>query len=359
MNTKLSRNAGRDAAVLLTSLIILTVAAVMLGSYLCLVQFQSSSVARSQSWNSIIPVSEAGIEEAMAVINGTNTLLDPTGLAWTNTCASDGWSSFSNGVTTSTRYVYSSNYYIASVDISGVANGNGPTITAAGYNNYNLTPWVFSLWKPATLPGRVPCFFAAVGSPSLSGSATIGRTIQVKTIMVPLFTVGLACKNSFNMNSKNCLVNSFDSGTATYSTPVAALSAPYTNYAVNIYDTTKTKAGGDVGVDAAVLGDASLGNGTINGHLYTGPGDVLTDVQLGTHGTVGDLTWSAGNSGIEGNGTPTNWWQPTFNVNFADVKAPPLGVTLPAPLTNGLFNGYISIPQGSIATNYFAASGFF
>jgi hypothetical protein len=200
----------------------------------------------------------------------------------------------------------------------------------------------------------------AAGGHALMGQSTIDikRIVRSQTGQVPLFGVALAAKSSFNMNGKNCLVNSFNSATTNYSTPVS-MAAPFTNYTINTYTPSNVEPlGGDVAVDGAVVGDASLGNGTIDGHLYTGPGGLSTDVQMGPNGSVGSTSWTASNTGVEGSGTGSSYWQPTFNVNFPDVAAPAPGVSLPAPLASGPFSGYVSIPQGAAITSYTAASGF-
>ena len=78
-------------SVLVITLTIVVLSAIVLASYLTLVQYQTASVARSQSWNTIIPVSEAGVEEAMAEINRNTPLVVSTNFSpsaawtWTNT----------------------------------------------------------------------------------------------------------------------------------------------------------------------------------------------------------------------------------------------------------------------------------
>src|SRR4051794_35618964 len=110
MKTNLiNRNHIRGSALLIT-LVVVTVSAIVLGSYLLIVKSQTASVARSQAWNSIIPVTEAGLEEAMAMINKNTPIVAQTYIytaaeawAWTNTVANEYWSAFNNGVTSVTR----------------------------------------------------------------------------------------------------------------------------------------------------------------------------------------------------------------------------------------------------------------
>src|SRR6185436_12198943 len=70
----------KNGSVLLAALLSCAVLGGALASYLVLVRVQNASVMHSQSWNSAIPISEAGIEEALAHINdsqiGTNFAVD-------------------------------------------------------------------------------------------------------------------------------------------------------------------------------------------------------------------------------------------------------------------------------------------
>src|SRR4051812_27519006 len=66
--------------VLLLALVATAIIGIMLGAYLTLVKSQNQGVARSQVWNSTIPIIEAGMEEALTHLNGkgaTNMLSEP------------------------------------------------------------------------------------------------------------------------------------------------------------------------------------------------------------------------------------------------------------------------------------------
>jgi hypothetical protein len=329
-----------SGSALVITLTVVVITAILLGSYLTLVQYQTAAVARSQAWNAIIPVSEAGIEEGMAMINGgTSNLLDPTGMSWTNNLVADGWSPFSNGTTSVTRYLSGTNVYYTTTLVNDPTPGAGPSVSSLGYSSYSNVPWLFgsNTWAMNSGPGSSPFFLAAAGTASGAASPSVARKLQVKTVISPLFAIGVACKSNFNMNGQGCRVDSFDSSDANYSS--SATASP-SNNVVWIYDLTKAKAGGDVGVNAAIVGDVNVGNGTIYGHLHTGPGDVASNVQIGSQGAVGDLTW--GGTGIENLGTPSSWWTPDFNVNFPDVKAPTFaGIGLPPAL-----GGYVTLNGG-------------
>src|SRR5258708_37014517 len=62
---------------------------ILIASYLLLVQNQNTSVYRSQSWNSNIPVTEAGVEEALAHLNSDIVTEG-------NDLNSDGWTARTN-----------------------------------------------------------------------------------------------------------------------------------------------------------------------------------------------------------------------------------------------------------------------
>jgi len=55
--------------VLIVSLLISAIIGVTLASYLIMMQTQHASVARSQVWNASISLTEAGVEDALALLN--------------------------------------------------------------------------------------------------------------------------------------------------------------------------------------------------------------------------------------------------------------------------------------------------
>src|SRR6185503_3568663 len=71
MNLKISpaTKRGTQGHVLAMVLVVVTICAIALMSYLQLVNSQNRAVARSQGWNASVPVMEAGVEEALAHIN--------------------------------------------------------------------------------------------------------------------------------------------------------------------------------------------------------------------------------------------------------------------------------------------------
>ena len=80
----------QSGSILFTTLIIAGILGVGLASYLTLVGQQSRSVARSQNWNQSLVLAEAGIEDALQLMNkfaGSPALTN-----WVNTSAVDNWS---------------------------------------------------------------------------------------------------------------------------------------------------------------------------------------------------------------------------------------------------------------------------
>ncbi len=300
------------------SLTILAIAAIVLASYLTLVQTQTNSVSRSQTWNSAMPIAEAGLEEGLAEVNkgspsvGTN-IIDTSPWGWTNNITLDGWSTFSNGQTSLTRSVSTnnagSNYYTVTINISS----GTPVITSAGVVAFTAARWGSSFYETNG---------AQVTNAAPATNFIIGRRVQVQTALSPLFGAAIIVKSNLSMNGNGTTIDSFDSSNTNYST---------TN---GQYVSTKQKAGADVATGAAVV-NISLGNGNIYGHVYTAPGTVQSSVQVGSQGAVGDVAWNTnGNSGVE-----PGYWAGTFNTTVPDVPTPTFaGTSLPSPDKNGNIN---------------------
>src|SRR5437879_6357413 len=66
---KITPKTDDHGSALLTSLILTGIVSLALASYLTLVQQERYSMGRSMAWNSVLPVAEAGIEEALTQIN--------------------------------------------------------------------------------------------------------------------------------------------------------------------------------------------------------------------------------------------------------------------------------------------------
>jgi hypothetical protein len=152
----------------------------------------------------------------------------------------------------------------------------------------------------------------------------LGRKVTAQTYINPLFNAAVVTRSNINLNGNNVLVDSFDSSDPLHSTVTGQ------------YNPLLAEANGDVATDSSVVGDISLGNANVYGHLYTGPGTASGSVQIGANGAVGSVAWNATSTGIQ-----PGYWSGDFNFNIPDVPAPPTGTNaLPAPVNgNVVLNG--------------------
>lgn len=209
----------------------------MLAAYLNLVSAQNQSIARSQTWNTCMPVVEGGIEEALAHLHQTKgTNLN-----------SNGWLISSQGC----------------FKWRNIGAGSALVVISNG-----ITPVIYS-----TSFMRAP----------LNGDF-IRRTVKVETRRDGMFSKGMVAKGQITLNGNNIVVDSFDSQDPNYSTN-------------GLYTVTKRKANGDVATNSGLINALSTGNANIFGRVSTGPGG---SVGIGNNGAVGDTAWQAsGVSGIQ------------------------------------------------------------
>jgi hypothetical protein len=254
--------------------------AIILGSYLTMVEGQADSVARSQCYDTAIPVAEAGVEEAMSLINkygGATT--------WTNNLTSDGWSAMtSSNTTTKSNLVFGANYYQVTISNSP---GGTPTIMSAG-----VVPFIQHAWGAQNTPG----------ASYASSTVALVRTLQIQTTLTPQLGAALEAKGDITFNN-GANVDSFNSANLSLSSNG--------QYNVNLRDDKATVAT-DGNVVSSILGS---GNVNIRGYVNTGPGGTI-----GASGNVsiGDMSWVNGGT----NGVEPSRSNDDFNVTFPDVAAP-------------------------------------
>ncbi|HEY1169808.1 MAG TPA: hypothetical protein VGH19_00435 [Verrucomicrobiae bacterium] len=227
----------RPGFVVIGVLMVSLVIGFMLAAYLDLVSAQHQSIARSQTWNTCIPVVEAGVEEALAHLHqtkGTNL-------------TSNSWYPSQNGC----------------LKWRTVGSGSALVVISNG-----LTPVIYSTaYMKAPLNGDY-----------------IRRTIKVETRRDGIFSKGMVAKGQITLNGNQINVDSFDSQDPNYSTN-------------GLYTPSKRKANGDVATNSGLVNALAAGNANIYGHVSTGPGG---SVGIGNNGAVGDLAWQAsGSSGIQ------------------------------------------------------------
>jgi len=279
------RTSSQSGNVLVVSLVMASIIGVVLMSYLSLTSSQNVAITRSQSWNSTVPVIEAGVEEALTHLYH-NAQGDLT---------ANGWS-----------------------QVDGATVG-GVTLTGTQYKKERQigeARYVVTISPPAA---GTPVIYAEGLVPKPLSTNYLSRVVRVTTKRDGLFTRGLVAKGQITMNGNNVTVDSFDSADAAYSTG-------------GQYDVSKRKANGDVATDSGLVNSLSQGNADIYGHVSTGPGG---SIQVGVNGSAGDLAWvNGGNNGIE-----PGWSSSDMNVSFPDVQQP--FTSAPAPATgSGAYNSY-------------------
>ncbi len=314
MKTIIVPKSGQRGSVLLVSLVITFIIGLTLASYLIMTQSQNASVVRSQTWNASLALSEAGVEDALAMLNQYKETGESL-YNWTNAAAACHWDSLTASLFHVRRYV-GSNYYDAYI----TNLNDSPTVFSAGVATWN-SPF-------ASAPQN---FYAAAGVSANSAPAI--RKLEVRTHIDPSFNVAMAAKKTIDFNGKNITTDSFDSADPSYST----WNGIY-GYGTYPNQTSKTKALGDVVTDEVIINSLNVGNAKIKGHVKTGPKGTLG---IGPNGSVGDRPW------VEGNnlGVQTGYYADDMNVLFPDVSLPSTSfvpILLPANWTqNGVTYSYV------------------
>jgi len=281
------KNQNVNGSVLLVSLGTALVLGILLAGYLIYTHTQNMSVARSQTWNTAIVVSEAGVEEALSHLNRNAPYFDPT--EGTNNLASNGWTSLGNGQYACPRRYLGQNYY----DVTITLLAQTPVIDSAG-----------SVYAPSPYVCAPQAMFAAAGVPP--GPSYEARQVRINTKIDALFAVAMAAVYQIDFKGNNVTTDAFDSADPNYSN-----NGLYPSGQLN-----KTKANGDVATDGNVVNTLSVGNADIKGKVKTGPNGTIA---IGPNGSVGDRPWvEGGNHGIK----------PGWSANDMNVVFPP--VTLPA-----------------------------
>src|SRR5688572_12140518 len=88
-----------------------------------------------------------------------------------------------------------------------------------------------------------------------------------------LFAGALAASDFINLNGRNVIVDSFDSASTNYSTS-------------GRYDPAKHRDGGDVAAFFGLTNSVSIGNASIYGKFWTGPGG---STAIGPQGCIGSI----------------------------------------------------------------------
>ena len=271
---------------------------IALASYLMLVQGENATVFRSQDWNSSMAMTEAGIEEGMALVNkyaSTGTTLT----SWPGTATADGWTQSGN-VYHLTRHLGEGYYSVYVTNVSSTAASIKSTGTV--------------LWTNLTV-------------------TTLSRAVVVNVGASSAFQGGILSKFGITL-SGGALVDSFNSSDPRYSSN-------------GLYVLSRHNSNGNIMTDAsnAVLMTDITFSGNINvyGHVTMGPNDGLT---YSGNATVGDTNFAG--PGIEG-----GWTNSTANILIPDAPPMPVASWLPMPtkvsgaytLNGGGLTNYYQIPS--------------
>lgn len=248
---------------------------VVLLSCLSLVKSQNQAVARSQAWNTCIPVIEAGIEEAMAHLNNQRE----------TSYAVNGWTQ--SGTEFSRERPYGDGFYSVHINMTDPLR---PSIISTGY-----------VRLPA-LVAQANRSLLAAAAVNVGGVAYIARAVQVVAKKDARFRLAMLAKERIIMSGNNIKTDSFDSTDPNFSTD-------------SLYDPAKASDNGDVATMAGLANAIGAGNADIKGRVSTAPGGT---VDIGPGGVVGSTAWHAGgNSGIE-----PGWSRDDLNVWLPDVSLP-------------------------------------
>src|SRR5579872_3321279 len=305
MKIKRTSKTNSRGSALVVSLTVAAVAAIALASYLTLVQTQTSSVVRSQSFNAAMAVTEAGVEEGMAMINSAVASNPTNPWAFTNNLAAAGWSAWGANGSSITRTVFDSNSYTSTITVN--TNSGTPQVDSIGTVAYYSITWIFS---------SAPHPMVAAAGVTTGGSGTnVSRKVEVLTIGngttntgVTLFNYGMLAKQTITF-SGTTLLDSYDSSNPLYSTN-------------GQYIASKRKDGCIIATDDAVVNSIDS-SGTLKVYGSTDTG-VAGTVGYSGNVSVGDLAWVNGGS----SGWETGHNRNDMNMAIPDVTAP-TGAGLP------------------------------
>jgi len=243
MRISLSKTGKLSGNILLVTILTGIVVGLTLVGFLRLVDVQSKSVQRSQTWNQSLAVTEAGIEDGMAFINqyaGTQNIA-----AWTNTATANNWTVSGGNVFSTTRYLDAAHTIYYTVWVTNL-NFATPAIRCTG-----------------SVPGPV----------WLSNPNRISRTVLITAKTEVLFNAAMAALGTIDLKGNNIETDSFDSSA--------------TNYP-GYWTSSIRRANGDVATDGKITGILVVGNANVAGHVMTGPGGTIS---IAANGSVGDLPW--------------------------------------------------------------------
>lgn len=256
---------------------------IALVSYLTLVANQNRSTYHSLSWNSCVPVMEAGVEEALTQIY-YNDISQFGNNQWI----------YADGLYHKTNYIGDdgSRYHVTIEPV------DPPVIVSTGY-----TPLPSNTGAPLGGQTAFGMLLGTVTGPSTP--AFVSRSLRVTTKRLRPGDGGIQAKGRINLSGPSWL-DSFDSTNPKESTN-------------GKYDPAKRSANGLALSNSPEADSVHVGSGHVYGRVTSGPGPLSGPEATVTYtsGAVGGAAWNAGNSGIQ-DGYASN----DANVQFNDVSPP-------------------------------------
>lgn len=261
---KLTPRKSDQGSTLVLTVISSALIGTVLSSYLVLTSARNQAAMRAMAWNTAIPVLEAGIEESLSHFQ--LDMNNPTANSWTQDQV--------NGQPVYWKYrmLPDGSYYFVTNFNVGTSR---PYIHSAGYV-------------------RLP----------LKENDYLSRLVEVQATNTPSVFGKAIAANGMVMLSGGSVVDGYDSSLGPYD--------PNSN----------RNASGGIATDSTQQPAINVGSAHLYGTAVTGPGGTVSVAG----GTVGDLAWSSGNTGIE-----SGWMDDNMNVSFASNSPP--AETMPAPAT--------------------------
>ena len=246
--------------VLIITLVFFGIVALTTAGYLSLAKSRALIRARSEAWNTALPVLEAGLEEGFTHLHDDSNA--PTANGWTaGTIAGQ-------PVLTKSRTFPDGSYFCVTL-----------------YTAFQDSPLIYS-------SGFVPVPL---------GAGYISRTVRVVVTNQATFAHAIAAKSTITFGGSS-VVDSFDSSNTNGSTS-------------GRYDPAKRSANVEVVTDSNAKPAVNVrGSAHVYGHVETGPGGT---VATGFTATVGDLVWSASDTGIQ-----SGYTNDDANIAFPDATLP-------------------------------------
>jgi hypothetical protein len=272
---------GERGNTLLLTIVVTGLIGFLLAAYLTLVQNQNQANVRSQSWNSAMPVVEAGIEEALQHLNKNG--------ATNGSLATDGWAG-GGSVYSVTRTLGNALYSVTIRNYYPGTTTNTPLIESKGYV---VMPLVLASAQGALL---------ATANGGQSTINYLGRGVRVQTGQDFIFSKGMVARDLIDLNGNNIRSDSFDSTDPRYSTN-------------GMYYSGWARDNGDIAVNSSLTNSLNAGNANIYGHVAVGPSGTIA---VGTGGSIGSTAWHQSGAG----GVESGWSKNDMNVSFPDVTAP-------------------------------------